>query len=160
MEYKLQDLIDVPKVQELLDSLCDASRFSSALIDTRGKVVISSGWQDICTQFHRINPVSEQECRKSDMYIMDHLPEADPAVIYCCPHGLVDCATPIIIAGMHLANIFIGQLFLEPPDMEFFRKQAAKFGFDEQAYLAAVAKVPLFTREQLYKNLALIRMFT
>ncbi len=160
MEYKLQDLVDVPKIQELLDSLYDAFRLPSAIMDLKGGVITASGWQDVCTKFHRINPVSEQECRKSDLYIMDHLPEADPAVMYCCPHGMVDCATPIIISGMHVANIFTGQFFLEPPDMEFFKKQAAKYGFDEQAYLEAVAKVPLFTREQLYKNLAVIRKFT
>lgn len=160
MEYKLQDLIDVPKVQELLDSLYDAFRLPSAIVDLQGNILTGSGWQDICTKFHRINPVSELECRKSDLYIMDHLPEADPAVMYCCPHGLVDCAAPIIISGIHVANIFTGQLFLEPPDMEFFRKQAAKFGFDEQAYLEAVTKVPLFTREHLYLNLAVIRKFT
>ena len=160
MEYKLQDLVDVPKIQELLDSLYDAFRLPSAIMDLKGGVITASGWQDICTKFHRINPVSEQECRKSDLYIMDHLPEADPSVMYCCPHGMVDCATPIIISGMQVANIFTGQFFLEPPDTEFFKKQAAKYGFDEQSYLEAVAKVPLFTREQLYKNLAVIRKFT
>ena len=160
MEYKLQDLVDVPKIQELLDSLYDAFRLPSAIMDIEGNIITASGWQDICTKFHRINPVSELECRKSDLYIMDHLPEADPSVMYCCPHGMVDCATPIIISGIHEANIFTGQFFLEPPDMEFFKKQAAKYGFDEQAYLDAVAKVPVFTREQLYKNLAVIRKFT
>ena len=160
MEYKLQDLVDVPKIQELLDSLYEAFRLPSAIVDIGGNILTGSGWQDVCTKFHRINPASEQECRKSDLYIMEHLPEADPAVMYCCPHGMVDCATPIIISGMHVANIFTGQFFLEPPDMEFFKKQAAKYGFDEQAYLEAVAKVPLFTREQLYKNLAVIRKLT
>ena len=31
MEYKLQDLVDVPKIQELLDSLYDAFRLPSGL---------------------------------------------------------------------------------------------------------------------------------
>jgi PAS domain S-box-containing protein len=160
MEYRLQDLIDMPKVQDLLDSLYDAFRLPSAIVDIKGNILTASGWQDICTRFHRINPVSELECRKSDLYIMDHLPEADPSVMYCCPHGMVDCATPIVVGGMHVANIFTGQLFLEPPDLDFFRKQAAKYGFDEQAYMEAVAKVPLFTSEQLYKNMAVVRKFT
>ncbi len=160
MEYRLQDLVDVPKIQELLDSLYDAFRLPSAIIDLEGNILTASGWQDICTRFHRINPDSEKECLKSDLYIMDHLPEARPSVMYCCPHGMVDCATPIIIGGMHVANIFTGQLFLEPPELDFFKKQAAKYGFDEQAYLEAVAKVPVFTKEQLYKNLSVIRKFT
>jgi PAS domain S-box-containing protein len=160
MEYKLQDLVDMLKVKELLDSLYDAFLLPSAILDTEGNILTASGWQDVCAKFHRVNPVSAQECRNSDLYIMDHLSEADPSLIYCCAHGMVDCATPIIIAGTHMANIFTGQLFLEPPDLDFFRKQAEKYGFDEQAYLAAVAKAPLFTREQLYQNLAVIRKFT
>lgn len=160
MEYKLQDLIDIPKVQELLNSLYSAFSFPSAIIDNEGNVLTASGWQDICTKFHRVNPISEQECIKSDLYIKDHLSDADPALMYTCPHGLVDCATPIIIDGRHMANVFTGQLFLEPPNLDFFKKQAAKYGFDEQAYLDAVAKVPRFSREQLSQNLFIVRHFT
>lgn len=160
MEYKLQELIDVPKVQELLDSLYEAFSFPSAIIDNEGNILTACGWQDICTKFHRVNPVSERECRESDLYIKSHLNEANPSIIYSCPHGLIDSSTPIIINDMHMANIFTGQLFLEPPDLVFFRKQAAKYGFDEQAYLDAVAKVPLFTKAQLNQNLAIIRRFT
>ena len=160
MEYKLQDLIDIPKVQELLNSLYEAFRLPSAIVDIDGNILTNSGWQDICTKFHRANPISEQECRQSDLYIMEHLAEADPTLIYSCPHGMVDCATPIIIDGKHIANIFTGQLFLGPPDLDFFRKQAAKYGFDEQAYLDAVVKVPLFSKAQLAQNLTILRRFT
>ena len=62
------------------------------------------GWQDVCTKFHRVNKKSELECIKSDKYISDHLHEANPAVSYKCPHGMVDNAIPIIIEGIHALN--------------------------------------------------------
>ena len=88
---------------------------------------------------------------------MSHLHEANPAVTYCCPHGLVDNATPIIIDGIHYGNFFTGQFFLEKPDLDFFRAQAKKYGFDEDAYLEAVKKVPVWTQRQLKNYLFFIK---
>ena len=61
----------------------------------------------------------------------------------------MDNAIPIIINGVHYGNFFIGQFFLEQPDLDFFRAQAKKCGFDENSYLEAVKKVPIWTQEQL-----------
>jgi two-component system cell cycle sensor histidine kinase/response regulator CckA len=122
-------------------------------------VLTAVAWQDICTKFHRTNPHCEKECIKSDTYILEHLNEANPAVSYKCPHGLVDNATPIIIDGKHLGNFFTGQFFLEKPDLKFFRNQAKKYGFDEKAYLEAVEKVPVWTKEKLSQYLDFIKGF-
>ena len=116
MKYLLQDIIDVEQFQSLQDRLNQIYAFPSAIIDNDSNILTATCWQDICTKFHRVNKESEKECIKSDQYISDHLAEANPAVSYRCPHGLVDNATPIIIDGKHLANFFTGQFFLEKPD--------------------------------------------
>ncbi len=159
MNYKLEDLIDIPLLQELQDKLNVIYSFPSAIIDNDGKILTAVALQDICTKFHRINPESEKECIKSDKYIADHLHEANPAVSYECPHGLIDNATPIIIEGIHLGNFFTGQFFLDKPDLEFFKKQAQKYGFDESAYLEAVQKVPIWSKEKLHQYLDFIKGF-
>jgi polar amino acid transport system substrate-binding protein len=48
-----------------------------------------------------------------------------------------------------VGNIFIGQFFYqdEIPDREFYRAQARRYGFDEAEYLAALDRVPRFSRE-------------
>jgi two-component system, cell cycle sensor histidine kinase and response regulator CckA len=160
MGYRLQDLIDVPKVQELLDSLNDAFAFATAVIDNESNVLTASGWQEICALFHRANPAIERQCRESDRHILQQMHEGKPSVTYSCPMGLIDCATPIVIGGQHLGNVFIGQLFLEKPDPEQYRERAREYGFTEEAYLATLAKVPVLTKEQLERNLAFIRKFT
>jgi PAS domain S-box-containing protein len=160
MDYKLEEIVDVKLIQELQEKLNVIYSFPSAIIDNDGKVLTAVAWQDICTKFHRINPESEKECIKSDHYIFEHLKEANPAVSYKCPHGLVDNATPIIIDGKHYGNFFTGQFFLETkPDMEFFRQQAKKFGFDEASYLEAVQKVPVWSEEKLHQYLDFIKGF-
>jgi two-component system cell cycle sensor histidine kinase/response regulator CckA len=157
MKYKLQDLIDIAHFQNLQDRLNEIYSFPSAIIDNDGKVLTATGWQDVCTQFHRKNHDCLQECIASDRYIQSHLHEANPAVSYRCPHGLVDNATPIIIEGVHYGNFFTGQFFLEKPDLEFFRAQARKYGFAEEAYLEAVKRVPIWSKEQLNSYLFFIK---
>ncbi len=160
MEYTLDQILDVKLLQTLQDKLNAITSFPSALITNEGKILTATAWQDICTKFHRINPESEKECIISDQYIQYHLAQANPAVSYKCPHGLVDNAIPIIVEGHHLANFFTGQFFLEPPDLEFFRKQAIHYSFDIEAYLEAVSRVPIWTIEQSKTYLDFIKTFT
>ena len=157
MEFKLQDLIDIGQFQNLQDRLNEIYSFPSAIVDNDGNILTAAAWQDVCTQFHRKHPDCERECRLSDQYILSHIHEANPAVSYRCPRGLIDSATPIVIDGIHYGNIFTGQFFLEKPDMDFFRAQAKKYGFDEDAYLKAVKKVPIWSQEQLNKYLYFIK---
>jgi len=157
MDYKLSDLIDIQLFQSLQDRLDEIYSFPSSIIDNDGNILTATAWQDACTKFHRANKECELECLKSDQYIKDHLHEANPAISYCCPHGLIDNATPIIINGKHYGNYFTGQLFLEPPDIEFFKQQAKKYNFDEEAYLQAIKKVPIWSKEQLNNYLFFIK---
>jgi len=159
MEYRLEELIDIPAVQSLQEKLNVIYSFPSAIIDNDGKLLTAVAWQDICTKFHRTHPECEKECIKSDLYILDHLHEANPAVSYRCPHGMIDNATPIYINGKHLGNFFTGQFFLEAPDLDFFRKQAGKYGFDEKSYLEAVERVPIWTHEKVAQYLDFIKGF-
>jgi two-component system sensor histidine kinase/response regulator len=159
MAYSLEDIVDIQLFQTLQEKLNEIYAFSSAIIDNDGKILTAVGWQDVCTKFHRVNKKSESECIKSDKYISEHLDEANPAVSYNCPNGMVDNAIPIIIDGIHYANFFIGQLFLEKPDLEFFKAQAKKYGFDEKTYLEAVERVPVWAKDKLDKYLVFIKQF-
>jgi PAS domain S-box-containing protein len=157
MKYKLQDLIDIKQFQSLQDKLNEIYSFPSAIIDIDGNILTATAWQDVCTKFHRADPESEKECKISDQYISGHINEANPAVSYKCPHGLVDNAMPILIEGEHYGNFFTGQFFLEEPDLEFFKKQAKRYGFDEESFLTAVKKVPVWNKEQLNSYLLFIK---
>jgi PAS domain S-box-containing protein len=158
-------LVDIEQIQQMLESHCRITGILSAILDTDEKILAAAGWQQICTRFHRTNPVSCERCRESDTYIKAHLPDFKGEYLdYKCKNGLRDVAVPIIIAGEHLATFFTGQFFYDDdkPDMEFFRAQARELGFDEEDYLEALRQVPVFTREQIrnimdyYRNLVQI----
>ena len=146
---KYAELVDITRLQTLMDSLNQVIGIANAIIDTDGVVITSSGWQDTCVQFHRINPQTCANCIESDTSLAKSMFKGEAFAIYNCLNGLVDTAMPIIVAGQHVANVFTGQCFTEPPDLEFFGRQARQFGFDESRYLEALAKVPVLSKHRL-----------
>lgn len=149
MKYKFTDLVDISKLQKLMEDFYSVTGILLAVSDVEGNILIAVGWHDICTKFHRVNPETEALCKQSDKYLEDHLNIGKPYISYKCANGLIDVAAPIIIDGVHLASIYHGQFFFEKPDVEKFRLRAQKYGFDEKRYLEALAKVPVRSKDDL-----------
>lgn len=153
MNYELSDLIAIPEIQTLMDSLWNASGIPVGLLSTDGEILLASGWERICIQFHRRHPLTLERCRQSDTYINQHFQQGTlpPCgyIEYRCGNGMIDIALPLIIEDRHLANAFFGQFFYEPPDEDFFRQQARECGFDEEEYVTALKEVPLFSRQKV-----------
>ncbi len=148
-DVKFEEIVDLTTLQNLLDSFYEATGLPTAILNLAEEVLAAAGWQEVCTKFHRVHPEACKRCAESDAYIKAHLPERG-YVKYQCQNGLWDMATPIRILGVHVATFFFGQVFLaeEPVDMDFFRAQARRFGFDESEYIAAVERVPVISRDQ------------
>lgn len=159
MKYSFKELINIAELQELTDEFSKAASMPSAIVGMDGEILTGSGWQRICTDFHRRHPEVQKECIKSDTTIRKKLDKGETFVIYKCPRGLVDASSPIIIAGEHVANVFSGQVFLEPPDNakeQFFRAQAKNFGFDEIEYIKAFREIPIFTEKKFRSALSFL----
>ena len=149
MKHRFTDLIDVNRVQRLTDLFYQATGMPTAVIDLDGAILTRSGWQPLCTDFHRANLETRRRCIESDTIIANQLEAGQKYTMYKCKNGLVDAATPIAVNGDHLANFFTGQFFLEPPDMDFFSAQARRFKFDEHAYITAVGKIPVISETRV-----------
>jgi PAS domain S-box-containing protein len=156
----LSDIIDVPALQALMDDIHRLTGIASAVIETDGTVLIGAGWQDICTQFHRVNPESCRNCIESDTFLTTGVRQGE-FKLYKCKNNLWDIATPLIVGKKHLGNIFVGQFMLadEIPDIEVFRKQAEQYGFDEVGYLAAFNRVPRLSKETVSAVMAFYTRF-
>jgi diguanylate cyclase (GGDEF)-like protein/PAS domain S-box-containing protein len=147
-EYTFSDLVDIELLQKLFTSYYMITKIPNAVLDADNNILSGFGWQDICTNFHRVCPETLQRCFQSDSYIAAHLHKG-PYIGYKCLNGLLDYATPIVIEGRHLATIFTGQFFHEPPDEDFFRQHAQNYRFDEEAYLDALRKVPIIPKNNI-----------
>jgi len=147
MKKNIRQILDFEKVDALLEGFNRSTGFVTAILDLDGNVLSKSGWRQICTEFHRINPETSRKCTISDTELAGKMGKGETYHFYECLNGLVDVAVPVVIKGEHIANLFSGQFFFEKPDIAFFKKQAGKYGFDEETYLAALNKVPVVSQE-------------
>ncbi|MBC8015956.1 MAG: diguanylate cyclase [Sporomusaceae bacterium] len=148
MHKQFFEMVDISSLQRLMDNLYEASGIPSGIVDKDLNVLTASGWQDICLKFHRVHPETLKNCKESDDYIAKGL-QVGPYVGHQCKNGMLDYACPIIVEGEYLATLFLGQFFFKPPEEDVFRQQARKYGFDEEAYITALRKVPIIKEEQV-----------
>ncbi|WP_445766319.1 diguanylate cyclase domain-containing protein [Rheinheimera sp.] len=146
---KLIAALDFSRLNTLFENFLQVMNVPIALIDLQGKVLASSRWQRACIQFHRQAEPTLQRCLESDRDLALQLEQGKNYSIYRCRNGLTDCATPIILDGEHIANLFIGQFLLHEPDPAYFTEQAKQAGFDKDDYLAALAEVPIVDEGRL-----------
>jgi len=151
---ELSDIIDIPSLQSLLDDFYNLTHIGISLVDLNGRVLANAGLQDICTQFHKVQPETAQFCLESDIELSRGVAEGE-FKIYKCKNNMWDVATPLMVGGKHLGNLFMGQFFFEdePIDYELFRDQARRFGFNERSYISALKRVPRWSRETVYRVL-------
>ncbi|OHU88445.1 MULTISPECIES: PocR ligand-binding domain-containing protein [Pseudoalteromonas] len=155
-QYFVEELIDIPKLTELLELYSNATKMVTALLDLHGNVLIATNWQDSCTKFHRKNEQTCANCLESDTALAGALAAGNKYNVYRCKNGLVDVATPVIIEGQHIANLFTGQFFFEPPNLEEFRQKARNVGFDEEQYLDAIQRVPVYSESEIEAHFAFL----
>jgi PAS domain S-box-containing protein len=144
----LGDVIDVQAIQALMDDFLNLTNIGMAIVDMEGRVLVATGWQEICTKFHRIHPDACRHCMESDT-LLSVGAERGSFKLYRCKNNMWDIATPIVVGGKHLGNLFLGQFFFtdELPDYEVFLSQARQYGFEEEEYLSALEKVPRWSKQ-------------
>ncbi len=158
---ELKDIMDTGVIQSMMDDFYHLTKIGVAIVDLKGTVLVATGWQDICTQFHRRHPETLKNCIESDVQLSAGI-EPGEFKAYRCKNHMWDIATPIVIGGNHIGNLFLGQFFYEDerPDFEFYRSQAKRYGFDETAYLAALDRVPRWRTETVETVMRFYAQFT
>ncbi len=143
----LKDIVDIDTLQAILEDLYKVIGIGCAIIDLKGEALVLIGWQDICLNFHIVNPLSYQYCMESDIVLSSDIPLGEYK-LYRCKNNMLDMVTPIIVNGIHVGKLFVGQFFFddETVDQEIFRAQALKYGYVLDDYLAALEKVPRISR--------------
>lgn len=154
---KFAELVNTDELRELCESYTAITGAVTALLDLEGNVLIATGWQDICARFHRVNDATACRCLESDTILAKGLDKEEQYNIYKCKNGLIDVAVPIRICDEHVANFFTGQFFTEAPDTEYYIRQAEEFGFEKDAYIEALKRVPIFSEETIK---AMMNFFT
>jgi PAS domain S-box-containing protein len=159
-DLELAEIVDGQAIQSLMDDFNKLAHIPIGLNDLKGNVLVSVGWHDICAKFHRAHPEAGKHCIESRTQLSAGIPPGEYK-LYKCKNNMWDVATPITVNGQHVGNFFSGQFFFEdePLDYELFRSQAKKYGFNEEEYIAALEKVPRFSREAVDTSMAFFMTF-
>jgi PAS domain S-box-containing protein len=149
-DLDLQSIVDRQHIQAIMDDFHALTGMVTAILDLKGNILQATGWQDLCTQFHRVHPATSQNCTESDLALAATLAPGQYAD-YHCKNGLRDVVTPLYIRNQHVGNIFTGQFFYEDDEVDFerFAEQARQSGFDVDDYLEALRKIPRYKRETI-----------
>ena len=150
----LDDLIDANGLQSLMNDFYDVAGIPMSIIDIDGRTLVGVGWQDACTKFHRVHPDTCRACLESDTQLTTGIPPGEFR-LYRCKNHMWDVATPLMVRDRQMGNVFCGQFFFddETIDYDLFRRQARRYLFDEDEYLAALDRVPRLSRAKLERGL-------
>jgi PAS domain S-box-containing protein len=150
IKASLRDIIEIPKIQSLIDDFYKVTNMGLAIADLEGDILVSTGWQDICSKFHRVHETTKANCAESDRYLTQNVKDGE-FLAYRCKNNMSEVVTPINVGGKHMGNLFIGQFFFddETIDIDLFIRQAERYGFDKGEYLAALCRVPRISRERI-----------
>jgi diguanylate cyclase (GGDEF)-like protein len=149
-DHHLADLLDMPMIQKLADSSFCASGLPITIVDAiDGSFLVKAGGAGICSRFHRVDPRSCERCLCSDRLVVDHLDEE--VYQYRCYNGLRHIAMPIVVAGRHLATVFLTQFWMEGEtvDRNYFINQAKQYNFELNDYLVYLDRMPVFPEDKL-----------
>ena len=160
MNRIFRQIIEESHLEEVISSFCRCTELAATITDTEGNILLAANWKRLCTHFHRNNDLTLSHCRETYSRMVSALKNGEPSIICPCKNGLVDAGAPIIFNNEHVANMFIGHFFMREPNLNFFRKQAERLGFDEEEYIKAVKEIPVIDRDKLQPILDFLISFT
>lgn len=139
---KIQDFCDMKKFESIMDNWAKCTGLATVAVGDDGEYISDCyNFTDFCIKLTR---GSEEGCRRCEKC------DREGEGVYDCHAGLVDFGIPITLNdGTVLGSVIGGQVLPENPDDEKFRATARELGIDEDAYIDALHKVNVRTKEQI-----------
>lgn len=150
MTLKLTDIYDLNFLQKFQDDFSNALGVASITVDADGNPITKpSRFTDFCMKYTRGSENGNKACIACDRQGGEQSSSTGKPAVYTCHSGLTDFAAPIMVNGVQLGSILGGQVLTAEPDLEYFKNKAISFGIDPNAYLNALKKVNVVSRDQV-----------
>lgn len=112
----IKKIINASVLQRLPDCFYRATRFATAIHDTKGNLITTldpSCFNDFCRGMF-LSKEGHQRCVHSNIQGAKIAFKKKKVHVYECHAGLTDVAAPVIVNGVHIASVATGQVFLKP----------------------------------------------
>jgi len=147
---KIEDVIDIELLQKFQDNFAESMDIASVTVDVNGNPVTRpSSYTNFCRNFTHSTTEGDNRCAQSHKKGGEEAARTEKPYVYTCHAGLIDFAAPIMLDGQLIGTILGGQILVEKPEEEKYRRTAREIGVNEDGYVEAVNKVKITE----YKNI-------
>ena len=137
----IKQFMDMELLQQIQDLFSTSTGLAAIAVDTEGNYITKpSNFTDFCMKYTRGSEDGNKRCIRCDN---------ECTGTYVCHAGLMDFSADIMVNGEKMGAIIGGQVLPKEPDQERFRAIARELGIQEDAYLEAVAKVPVRSEKMI-----------
>lgn len=148
--YTFYDIFDTDSLQKLMDSLSTALHVGVRIRGPQGEIFTNdSDYCHFCKEIIKKSPVGSIRCEQSVLALCSYK-DPSPHISYCNSAGLTDAGINIMVDGVHMASLIVGQVRLaenEHTEKEY-REIARSLQLDEEEYLKYIQDIPPMSREQ------------
>ena len=139
---RIQDFCDMREFEKIMDNWAKSTGLATVAVGADGKYISECyNFTDFCIKLTRGCAEGKRRCEKCDQ---------EGNGVYACHAGLVDFGIPITLKdGTVLGSVIGGQVLPENPDENAFRETARELGINEDAYITALKKVTVKSREEI-----------
>lgn len=158
--YTFYDLFDVDSLQELMDSLSVSLQVGISIRSPQGqRFTADSDYCRFCPDIIKGSPLGHVRCEESILALCQGQ-ETSPRICRCRPSGLVNAGISILVDGIHMFSIMVGQVRLAGEELseKEYRDMARLLKIDEEAYLDGIRRTPLKTREEFESILSTLSL--
>ena len=137
----IKQFMDMELLQQIQDLFSTSTGLAAIAVDTEGNYITKPrNLTDFCMKYTRGSEEGNRRCVRCDN---------ECTGTYVCHAGLMDFSADIMVNGEKVGAIIGGQVLPKEPDQERFRAIARELGIQEDAYLDAVAKVPVRSEKMI-----------
>lgn len=149
MNLKLLDLIESSKLQKIMSSFYKVAGIPMKLVNIDGSILATAGYTEFFSKFpYSCHKIGKETVRNQTTAVgVDH--QKHVSYIHDYGNGLISIETPVTINRYQIGTVFQGQVFLNAPDLDCFRKQADLLGYNESEYIEAVRSIPVVDRNNI-----------
>ncbi|MEN6412056.1 MAG: PocR ligand-binding domain-containing protein [Veillonellales bacterium] len=147
---KLTDVIDIEFLQRFQDDFAKGMGLASVTVDVDGNPVTDpSYYTRFCENYTHSTECGDKRCAESHKKGGEEAARIGKPVVYECHAGLIDFAAPIMLEGRLIGTILGGQVLIDSPQEEKYRRIAKEIGVNADEYVGAVNEVSKLSKERI-----------
>lgn len=144
------EIFDMETLQRLMDSLSKSLEVGLCIRSPEGKrLTEDSVYCRFCQDIIQHSEMGKKQCEASDVTLSAYK-EKSPMICRCKSAGLMDAGINLMVDGVHIASILVGQVRLKENELseEEYRQIARSLQLDEEAYMKGLSEIPVISREK------------